>query len=86
MGSTVNRQRVLSGAIQVGDYITTAKPTDVWWKVLEITETSNRNAANTRRFAVVNKAGYHKELNDPPGAGRKFYRWIPATDVAAGGS
>lgn len=71
------KQRVLSGSITVGDYITTKKPSDVWWKVLEVTRTPNRAAGDTLRFQVVNRHGYRKELHDPPGAGRRFYRWIP---------
>lgn len=76
-----NRARVLGGAIEVGDYITTDKPTDVWWKVLDITTDPYRPhcpgaTARVIRFAVVNKAGYRKEITDMPGTGRRLYKWI----------
>lgn len=71
-----NRQRVLSGSIAVGDYITTEKPTDVWWKVEAIDEERDGSRLLCRLFAVVNKAGYRKTIPDVTGAGRRFYRWI----------
>lgn len=85
-----DRMRVLGGSIQVGDYITTHKPTDTWWKVEAVAfdrvDTPGRQGANgllVRRFAVVNKVGYRKEITDFPGTGRKLYRWIPAHERMA---
>lgn len=73
-----NRTRVLSGSIAVGDYITTDKPTDVWWKVEGIAEKRDGTRLLTREFAVINKGGYRKTIPDTTGAGRRFYRWTPA--------
>lgn len=72
-----DRMRVLGGGITVGDYITTNKPTDVWWKVESIrTQDHVGHAGFTRYFAVINKGGYRKEIIDMSGTGRRFYKWI----------
>jgi hypothetical protein len=68
---------VLGPSVRVGDFITTPKVNDVWWKVLAIVEDRPGQSGNTIRFRVVNQAGYERELNDPAGAGRRFYRWVP---------
>lgn len=70
-----DRERVLAGTIDVGDYITTVKLTDTWWKVEGIT-TEPFGQGFSYVFHVVNKAGYRKEMKDLPGAGRRLYRWI----------
>lgn len=72
--SVGDRTRVFGGYIQVGDYITTEKR-DQWWKVEGISEERDGGRLIARRFAVVNKAGYRKEISDFTGAGRRFYRW-----------
>lgn len=73
-----DRMRVLAGSVAVGEYITTNKPTDRWWKV-EAIANERRGTSQTLvyRFTVVNKAGYRKEITADPGTGRKLYRWIP---------
>ena len=75
--ANTNKMRVLGGSVKVGDYITTNKPSDVWWKV-EAVVTEERGVSQTRVhiFDVVNKGGYRKRLTDDPGTGRRWYRWI----------
>lgn len=68
-----NRMRVLGGAIEVGDYVTTTKPTDVWWKVESI-RTEPCASGFLRYFTVINKGGYRKEISD--NAHRRLYKWI----------
>ena len=74
--------RVLSASIEVGDFMMTEKERDhvnnIWWKVLGIREDRDRDGTRLicRRFDVVNKGGYRKEIPDFTGAGRRFYKWI----------
>lgn len=68
-----NRMRVLGGAIEVGDYITTDKPTDVWWKVEDV-RIEPGTSGFRRYFVVVNKGAYRKEISD--NAHRRLYKWI----------
>lgn len=77
MIDNANKQRVLAGGVVVGDFITTPKPTDQWWKVLEITQERRGICTNVIIFRVVNKGGYERTFTDDPGVGRKWYRWIP---------
>lgn len=70
-----NRVRVLAGSIQVGDFITTNKRNDVWWKVESITEQKDGWRLLSLELHVVNKLGYQKTFYDNSGSGRKFYRW-----------
>lgn len=70
-------QRLDSGRVEVGDYITTEKR-DRWWKVEGISEERDGSRLIARRFAVVNSGGYRKEISDFTGSGRRFYRWIAA--------
>lgn len=72
------KKLVMAPGIRVGDYITTNKPNDVWWKVLSITEDKPGECGNVYRFWVVNKFGYERELHDSAGTNRKLYRWISA--------
>lgn len=73
--SISNMQFLDSAGIRVGDFITTEKR-DRWWKVEAISEERDGGRLIARRFAVVNRAGYRKEISDFTGAGRRFYHWI----------
>ena len=72
-------QRLLAPGIQVGDFIT-SKRDGIWWKVEAITAKSvGLNSSDAIVFNVVNKDGYRKWMIDFPGAGRRWYRWIPSS-------
>lgn len=81
-----NKMRVLSASFAVGDFMMTDREYDqvnnIWWKVLGIREERDRDGWRliARRFEVVNKAGYRKEITDFTGAGRRFYKWVSKSD------